>query len=88
MRDLQCSALINDGLYQLGREVWCADIRAVTHSRTHWRVAPLYTEHKDHKQVLATSALPSVNSWAFKVNHGSPFQMISTQSQERLKVFE
>lgn len=63
VKDLQCSALINEGLYQLGAHDWCVNISAVTQFGT-----PLFTEHKDHKQALATSTLPSVNSWAFKKN--------------------
>lgn len=63
VKDLQCSALINEGLYQLGAHDWCVNISAVTQFGT-----PLFTEHKDHKQALATNTLPSVNSWAFKNN--------------------
>ena len=62
MKDLQCSALINEGLYQLGAHDWCVNISAVTQFGTRRRVTPLFTEHKDHKQALATSALPSVNN--------------------------
>lgn len=65
---LQRSALINEGLYQLGAHDWCATVGAVTQFGTQRRVTPLFTEHKDHKQALATSAPPSVNSWAFHEN--------------------
>lgn len=68
VKDLQCSALINEGLYQLGAHDWCVNISAVTQFGTQRRVTPLFTEHKDHKQALATSAVPSVNSWAFTKN--------------------
>lgn len=70
MKDLQCSSLINEGLYQLGGHDWCVNISAVTQSGAGRRVTPLFTEHKDHKQVLAASALPSVNSWAFRGIYG------------------
>lgn len=70
VKDLQCSALINEGLYQLGAHDWCVNISAVTQFGARCRVTPLFTEHKDHKQALATSTLPSVNSWAFQRIYG------------------
>lgn len=70
VKDLQCTALINKGLYQLRAHDWCVNISAVTQSGTRRRVTPLFTEHKDHKQVLATSASPSVKEWAFQIIHG------------------
>lgn len=70
VKDLQCSALINKGLYQLRAHDWCVNISAVTQSGTRRRVTPLFTEHKDHKRALATSASPSVNGWAFQRIHG------------------
>lgn len=70
VRDLQCSALINEGLYQLGAHDWCVNISAVTQFGTRRRVTPLFTEHKDHKPALATSTLPSVNSCAFRRIYG------------------
>lgn len=33
---------------------------------TRRKVTPLFTEHKEQIQELATSALPSVNSWNFR----------------------
>lgn len=50
VKDLQCSALINEGLYQLSAHDWCVNISAVTQFGTRRRVTPLFTEHKDHKQ--------------------------------------
>ncbi len=70
MKDLQCSALINEGLYQLGAHDWCVNISEVTQFGARRRVTPLFTEHKDRKQALATSMLPSVNSWAFQRIYG------------------
>lgn len=70
VKDLQRSALINEGLYQLGAHDWCVNISAVTQFGTGRRVTPLFTEHKDHKQALATNTLPSVNSWAFQRIYG------------------
>lgn len=70
VRDLQCSALINEGLYQLGAHDWCVNISAVTQFGTRRRVTSLFTGHKDHKQALATSKLPSVNSWVFQRIYG------------------
>lgn len=66
VKDLQCSALINEGLYQLGAHDWCVNISAVTQFGTRRRVTPVFTEHKDRKQALAASTLPSVTSWAFQ----------------------
>lgn len=86
VRDLQCSALINEGLYQLGSHDWCVNISAVTQFGTERRVTPLFTEHKDHKQALATSARSSVNSWAFQRIYGfsKNLNFISTGSRRRV----
>lgn len=70
VKDLQCSALINEGLYQLGAHDWCVNISAVTQFGTRRRVTPLFTEHKDRKQALAASTLPSVNSCALQRIYG------------------
>lgn len=70
MKDLQRSALINEGLYQLGAHDWCVNISAVTQFGTLRKVTPLFTEHKDRKQAPATSALPSVTSWALQRIYG------------------
>lgn len=50
VKDLQRSALINEGLYQLGAHDWCVNVSAVTQFGTLRRVTPLFTEHKAHKQ--------------------------------------
>lgn len=71
MNDLQRSALINEGLYQLGAHGWYVNISAVTQIGTRRRVTPLFTEHKEHKQALATSTQPSVNGWAAQRIYGS-----------------
>lgn len=70
VKDLQRSALINEGLYQLGAHDWCVNVSAVTQFGTGRRVTPLFTEHKGHKQALASSALPSVNSWTLQGIYG------------------
>ena len=70
MKDLQRSALINEGLYQLGAHDWCVNISAVTQFGTRRRVTPLFTEHKDGKQALAASTRPSVNSCALQRIYG------------------
>ena len=70
VKDLQRSALINEGLYQLGGHDWCVNISAVTQFGIRRRVTPLFTEHKDHKQALATSTPPSVNGCAFRRIYG------------------
>lgn len=62
------AAVINKGLYQLGALDWCVSAGAVTQLGPGRRVTPLFTEHKDRKQAAATSAPPSVNSWAFHKN--------------------
>lgn len=72
MKALQCSALMNEGLYQLGAHDWCVNISSVTQFGTRRRVTPLFTEHKDRKQALAASTLPCVNSWAFQRIYGFP----------------